>query len=104
MGLYSRLVVPRPLPCPQCGSQADLVVQFHFGSKRMQNFSIGSAIDWSGRTEGSPRSGRFGVVGYLEPCPSCGHDDDTLCVVEFHGDVIVGYRAATEEDMREFEW
>ncbi|MCX5400941.1 hypothetical protein [Streptomyces sp. NBC_00102] len=103
MGTYNLLTVPRPQPCTKCGSTADLVIQFHFGGVRLRNLSIGDAVDWSGKTKGSPQKGRSDVLGYPEPCPACGFDDDRLCVVEFDGDVITGYRRAEEADLMRLE-
>lgn len=31
VGVYDRLFVPSASPCPRCGSQEELVIQFHFG-------------------------------------------------------------------------
>ncbi|WP_441250202.1 hypothetical protein [Kitasatospora sp. McL0602] len=80
------------------------MIQFHFGSTRLDVYSVGSAIDWAGNNKGSPRVGRFDVIGYPEPCASCRYDEEGLYLVEFDGDVIAGFRPATEADMAELEW
>ncbi|MEV0745861.1 hypothetical protein OG345_28375 [Streptomyces sp. NBC_01220] len=104
MGVYDRLFVPAPSPCPRCGSQEDLVIQFHFGDVYLHKFRVGDTIAWSDRAEGSPRTGRFEVPGYPEWCKQCGLDDEGFCLVQFDGDVITGYRRAVEEDMEKFDW
>ncbi|WP_328867194.1 hypothetical protein [Streptomyces sp. NBC_00304] len=104
MGVYDRLFVPRDSPCPQCGSRADLVIQFHFGDVWLHRFRVGDTIAWSAGAKGSPRTGRFGIPGYPEWCEACGLDDEDLYVVEFDGDVITGHRRATEEDLEGFDW
>ncbi|MGW1468113.1 hypothetical protein ACWCWD_13475 [Streptomyces sp. NPDC001493] len=104
MGVYDKLFVPRPVPCPQCGSEEELVIQFHFGDVQLNHFRVGDAVTWSDTAEGEPRTGRFEILGYPEFCPTCGRQDGGFFLVEFDGDVITGYRRATEEDMDRFEW
>lgn len=104
MGVYDRLFVPAPSPCPRCGAQEDLVIQFHFGDVYLNRFRVGDTITWSDRAKGSPRSGRFEMPGYPEWCTRCGFDPEDHYLVRFDGDVIVGYRRATEADMEEFDW
>ena len=104
MGLYSRLAVTRPSPCPKSGSDDGLVVQFHFGSAQLKLYLIGDEIEWNGNNKGEPRSGSFGVLAYPEPCPACGNDEDQMYVIEFDGNRIVGFRMATPNDLDELEW
>ncbi|WP_326662525.1 hypothetical protein [Streptomyces sp. NBC_00385] len=104
MGVYDRLFVPAPSPCCQCGAQGDLVIQFHFGDVYLHRFRVGDTIAWSDRAKGSPRTGRFEMPGYPEWCTRCGFDPEEHYLVQFDGNVIVGYREATEEDMERFDW
>ena len=104
MGVYDRLFVPAPAPCPQCGAQGDLVIQFHFGDVYLNKFRVGDTIAWSDRAKGSPRPGRFEVPGYPEGCTQYGLDHGGFHLVQFDGDVIVGCRKATEEDVESFDW
>ncbi|THA78167.1 hypothetical protein E6R60_04485 [Streptomyces sp. A0642] len=104
MGVYDRLFVPAPSPCPACGSREDWVIQFHFGDVHLNRFRVGDAIAWSDHAKGSPRSGPFEVPGYPEWCKQCGADDKPFHLVQFDGDVITGHRPATEEDGQRFAW
>ncbi|MCM2414330.1 hypothetical protein [Streptomyces sp. RKAG290] len=104
MGVYDRLFVAAPSPCPGCGSQADMVIQFHFGDVWLNRFRVGDSIAWSDRSKGAPRQGRFEIPGYPEWCKPCGLENEDLYLVEFDGDVIVGYRKAAEEDLEGFDW
>lgn len=44
------------------------------------------------------------MPGYPEWCKACGLDNEDSYVVEFDGDVITGYREATEDDMESPDW
>ncbi|ROQ69119.1 hypothetical protein EDD93_3615 [Streptomyces sp. 840.1] len=104
MGVYDRLFVPSASPCSRCGSQEELVIQFHFGDVWLHKFRVGDAITWSDTAKGSARTGRFRVPGYPEWCKACGLDNEDSYVVEFDSDVITGYREATEDDMESLDW
>ena len=104
MGLYNRLVVPRPTPCSNCGSASDLVIQFQFGNIMMNNYAIGDEVKWDGNVRGSHNSGKTEILGYPEPCSHCGFDGDDMYVVEFDGDEIRCFRLAAEEDLALLDW
>ncbi|MCX5400942.1 hypothetical protein [Streptomyces sp. NBC_00102] len=70
----------------------------------MYGKAIGDSIAWSDRAEGEPRTRRFEIPGCQERCPSCGSDIEGFVLVQFDGDLITGYREATEEDMESFDW
>ncbi|MGW2255465.1 hypothetical protein ACWCXH_35635 [Kitasatospora sp. NPDC001660] len=102
--MYSRLDVAALHPCRNCRSIDHLMLQFRFGSMRMQVYSLGSTVEWGGNSEGERQAGRFDLIAYPERCPVCGHEDDDMYVIEFSGDVISGYRIATGEDLATLDW
>ncbi|WP_327179053.1 hypothetical protein OG599_29750 [Streptomyces sp. NBC_01335] len=79
-------------------------IQFHFGDTYHHKYRVGDTISWSDRAIGSPRKGRFEIPGYPEWCQTCKLDDEGYYLVQFDGDVIIGYREATEGDMESFDW
>lgn len=54
MGVSDLLFIPAPSPCPQCGAQEDLVIQFHFGDVYLNKFRVGDTMAWSDRAQGAP--------------------------------------------------
>lgn len=104
MSLYSRLAVPREHPCATCADGDSIVIQFHHGSLVMKSYRIGDAITWGKNDHGSPREGKFGVMGYQEPCKYCKHDIDQMWVIEFEENKIMGIHIPTENDLNTIEW
>lgn len=104
MGLYNFAVVPRLHPCPRCGNEAPMTLQFHFGNAKLDTYHIGDRMRWGGNDKGFPNQERVEVIGYQEPCDVCGHDEDREYVLVFEHDVLTGgFRYALPEDIVRLE-
>lgn len=103
MGAYNLLHVPRLLPCPNCGDDGEISLQFHYGDAQLDHYRVGQAVKWGGNDKGERTSGRVEFLGYQEPCGVCRFVDPRDYVITVDGGVVVGYRMATQEDSERLE-
>jgi hypothetical protein len=78
MGLYNTVTLKRLTPCPRCGHDGDIEVQFSYGDTYLYHYKPGDEIRWSGgKTDvGKPALGAAEILGYPGWCPVCGLDAD----------------------------
>jgi hypothetical protein len=119
MGLYNAVSLKRLIPCPRCGHDGDIEVQFSYGDTYLLHYKLGDTIRWSGGDTdvGKPDLGAVEILGYPEWCPVCGLDvegdyaltgDPDQHMAEYVLTVqdgrITGYRQATAADVERTEW
>lgn len=70
MGAFNTVVAS--VCCPSCGRDAELEIQFKYGSTWQYRYRIGDRLRWGGNDIGSPGYKRVRVEGIGGPCSHCG--------------------------------
>ncbi|WP_341839144.1 hypothetical protein [Chitinophaga caseinilytica] len=93
MGAFN--ILHAQIPCPACGKQTDVRIQFKFGDTWQLEYKIGDRIGWGGNATGKPGLPNVKVSGSLETtvCDTCSasFERDEFDVLVQH-DVIIGVR------------
>lgn len=90
MGAFNTLEVEAS--CPNCGTVAELSIQFKYGETWQHSYRLGDRLQWGRNDHGFPGMRKVEVLGTMAPCPSCGKDDADYMVL-IKNDVLVGIDA-----------
>lgn len=85
------------LICPSCANDAEVEVQFKYGSVWQNHYAMGDTLRWGTNDVGQPGRALVIVDGEATTCPACGHDGDWPVYVTIERDIIQSARTATGE-------
>ena len=104
MGAYNRLIAKAQEPCPRCGHDGDVAIQFKWGQCDLHDYRLGEALHWSEGTEerplkgpqdkGDPEVAEVRLPASAEPCPECGSDHNHEYEITIRHNRIAAYRFA----------
>ena len=103
MGAYNRLIARSLEPCPRCGHEGDIRIQFKWGQCYLHNYRVGEPLIWSDGAEDRPIKGPVDkgnpddavtLDAIAEPCPTCGFETDHEYEITVANNRITGYRFA----------
>lgn len=104
VGAYNRLIAQAQEPCPQCGRQGDVAIQFKWGQCYLHNYRLGDALQWSDGTvdqplkgpldKGDPTVSEVRLPASAEPCAQCGSELDHEYEITIRHNRIAAYRFA----------